>query len=288
VLDIIRFNLEKNGVREQTGATVVKIKRNGDCYKITTKESGEFFAKSVIVAVGGSAGKQFGTDGTSYSILEDLGHKKSKIYPSLVQLKTDVNIVKGLKGLKEVVNIKAIKDGREIKRSKGDLLFTEYGVSGSSVFAISSATAGLNNVTLSVEFLPDISEKEVVDILKKRNKLGYIPDSDALLGLVNKRIGQVIIKNSKEKTPEGIAKTLKNFLIPIKGDLGFNYAQVTKGGIITDTINSKTMESKLNKGLYVVGEVLDVDGDCGGYNLTFAFVSGITAARDIKRRKENL
>ena len=179
-----------------------------------------------------------------------------------------------------------MKDGKEIKKSKGDLLFTEYGVSGSAIFAISSATAGLENVTLSVEFLPEVSEEEIVKILKTREKLGYLPESDALLGLVNKRIGQAIIKNSTKKTPEGIAKTLKNFLIPVKGDLGFNYAQVTKGGILTSDINSKTMESKLFDGLYIVGEVLDVDGDCGGYNLTFAFVSGITASLDIKKRRE--
>lgn len=287
VLDIIRYNLEKNQVREQTGATVTKIKRVGKHYSITTKEQGEFFAKTVIVAVGGAAGKQFGTDGTSYAILQDLGHRKSKIYPSLVQLKTDLDKIRGLKGLKEVVNLTALKNGKKIKSSQGDLLFTEYGVSGSAVFYITSAIAGMDDVVLSVEFLPEVTEEEIVKILKDRKRLGYLPENDYLLGLVNKRIGQTIIKFSKEKTPEGIAKTLKNFTIPVKGDLGFNYAQVTKGGILTSDINSKTMESKLHDGLYIVGEVLDVDGDCGGYNLTFAFTSGITAAMDIKRRRED-
>ena len=101
----------------------------------------DYFAKKVIFAVGGAVAKQFGTDGTSYSMLEKLGHKRTQIYPSLVQLKTETNLIKGLKGLKEVAKVTAIYKGKEIKSAVGDLLFTEFGVSGSAVFAVSSRGA---------------------------------------------------------------------------------------------------------------------------------------------------
>jgi predicted Rossmann fold flavoprotein len=281
VLDTIRAYLNFNGVKEQTLTTVTAIKKDSGAIKLTTN-NGEFFAKNVIYAVGGAAAKQFGTDGTSYSPLEKLGHKKTAIYPSLVQLKTETNLIKGLKGLKEVAKVTAIYKGKEIKSAVGDLLFTEFGVSGSAVFAVSAAVVGLENVTLNVEFLHDIKIEDLEEILIKRQKLDYINREDLLNGVLNKRIGQAVIKSAADKSPKGLAHAAKNFKLKVVGNLGFNYAQVTKGGIVTDDINSKTMESKLMKNLYVVGEILNVDGDCGGYNLTFAFVTGLVAARSVK------
>ena len=103
-----------------------------------------------------------------------------------------------------------------------------------------------------------------------------------LCGIVNKKIGQAIVKSANSQSASDVGYRLKNFTIKVTGNLGFNYAQVTKGGIKTDKINPLTMQSKLAKGVYLVGEMIDVDGDCGGYNLTFAFVSGILAALDVK------
>ena len=105
-----------------------------------------------------------------------------------------------------------------------------------------------------------------------------------LCGIVGKKTGEAVIKNLREKTPENIAAALKNFTLKVTGTLGFESAQVTKGGIITDSFDAYTFESKLQKGLYAAGEILNVDGDCGGYNLTFAFVSGMCAAESIKKR----
>ena len=103
-----------------------------------------------------------------------------------------------------------------------------------------------------------------------------------LTGIINKRIGQAVMKTAKSLSPKDIAYALKNFTLKVTGNTGFNYAQVTKGGISTEFIDKDTMQSKLASGFYVVGETLDVDGDCGGYNVTFAFISGIIAARSIK------
>ena len=103
-----------------------------------------------------------------------------------------------------------------------------------------------------------------------------------LCGILNKRVGQAVLKASKSKEVVDVAYTIKNFKLKVTGSLDFNYAQVTRGGIATDKVNPNTMESELSSGLYIVGEALDVDGDCGGYNLTFAFVSGIVSAKSIK------
>ena len=137
-----------------------------------------------------------------------------------------------------------------------------------------------------MEFLPELSFSQTESILQERLNKSYIPKEDLLSGILNKRIGQAVLKVAKSFTAKDIAYAIKNFKLKLKGSLDFNYAQVTRGGIKTDGVNPNNYQSKLSKNLYIVGETLDVDGDCGGYNLTFAFVSGITAAKDIKK-KEN-
>ena len=163
-------------------------------------------------------------------------------------------------------------------------MFTEFGVSGSAIFTVSAAVAGKKNVKLKIEFLPELSIFETEKIIAERQNLRYFAPEDALSGILNKRVGQAVLKTAKSKKATDIAYALKNFTLSVTGSLGFNYAQVTRGGISTDKVNSKTFESMLNENFYIVGEALDIDGDCGGYNLTFAFVSGIVAARDIKEK----
>ena len=284
VLDIIRNFLIKNGVEERTLFQATEITPRANLFEINSP-SGKVLAENVVVAVGGAAAKQFGTDGTSYKLLTDLGHKITKIYPSLVQLKTDLTAIRGLKGLKEVAKVTAIKDGKEIRSVEGDLLFTEFGVSGSAIFALSASIVDKEDVILRVEFIPSMDKTEIEQILNERVKKDYFNESDLLVGLINKRVGQAVIKTAKNNTPSELANALKNFTLKVTGNLGFNYAQVTKGGIVTDDVDKNTMESKLYKNLYIVGEALNVDGDCGGYNLTFAFTSGILASRAIKEIK---
>lgn len=281
VLDVIRSYLSFKGVNENTQNKVTAITKKGQLFSIVT-DNGVIKARSVIFATGGAAAKQFGTDGSSYALLESLGHRKTKIYPSLVQLKTDLDKIRGLKGLKETARVTAIVNGKAVKSAVGDLLFTEFGVSGNAVFTVSSAVTDKKDVKLLIEFLPDLSLEMTEEILTKRSRCQFISEQDLLTGVINKRIGQAVLKTAKDKTPKSIAHAIKNFTLLVTGNLGFNYAQVTKGGIVTDDINPKTYQSKLIKDLYVVGETLDVDGDCGGYNLTFAFVSGMVAANSIK------
>ena len=130
-----------------------------------------------------------------------------------------------------------------------------------------------------------MSEEEITKILSARQKCEHIAKDEVLLGILNKRVGQAVIKTCKSFLPEKVAHAVKNFRLKVTGSLGFNYAQVTKGGVVTENVNPLTFESKLKRGLYIVGEALDVDGDCGGYNITFAFASGIMAARGIKQKE---
>ena len=279
-LDILRYNLAGKGCEIQTGEKVIKASKKGDIFIVET-DKGKYTTQNLVLAFGGKAGKQFGTDGSSYFLAESFGHKTTKLFPSLVQLKTDLTQIRGLKGLKERARLTAYDGEKELKQTVGEILFTDYGVSGNAVFSLSGYLTDAKNPKIKVEFLPDLNIEQISRILLDRKSNCFIPPEDALLGLINKKIGQAILKSSKAKTIEQIAKALKNFYIKVTGDTGFNNAQVTRGGVDTISIDSLSMQSKLCKGLYILGEALNVDGDCGGYNLTFAFVSGIVCAENL-------
>lgn len=288
VLDVFRSYLKEKGVQEITNTKVISITKNGEIYKLKTS-NGDFYSKNVILSVGGSAGKQFGTDGSSYNLATDFGHSLSKLYPSLVQIKTELDKIRGLKGLKERAVVTAFNGKKQLKSTAGEVLFTEFGLSGNAIFKISNQFTDNANPIIKIEFLPQLSLEQTEKILSDRlafNK--HINKGDILLGILNKRIGQAVLKDCKDFSAKEIARSLKNFTLKVTGNMGFNYAQVTKGGIKTKDIDETTYQSKLSKGLYIVGEMLDVDGDCGGYNLTFAFTSGIISAKNIKEGKVNV
>ena len=284
LLDALRAKLAFNGATVKTGEKCVSITYNG---KFTVKtEKGEYSCDKVVLACGGKAQKQFGTDGTAYALVESFGHKTTALYPSLVQLKTETEHIRGLKGIKQVAKIKAIRRGKVLAESFGDILFTEYGVSGNAVFSISPFIAGKSDCSLSIEFLTDKTEREVEEFLVKKSALKYISAENALSGVVNKQLGISIVKRAKvkefnEETAKILAKEIKNFNLKVTGTLGFDYCQVTRGGIEYKGVDENTFESKLIKGLYIIGEMLDIDGDCGGYNLQFAYSSAICASSDL-------
>ena len=282
VLDIIRAFLSFKNCTVETGKRVTKVEKNDDVFTIFCGHE-QILAQNVVMATGGSAGKQFGTDGTAYKLMTDFGHKLTALYPSLVQLKTDTTCIKGLKGLKETARVTAFDGARPLRSVSGDLLFTDFGVSGNTIFQLSACIAGKKDAYLIVEFLPELSYSETEKLLLKRVKMKHLKKEDLLCGILNKRIGQAVLKYAKSDSVEDIAYAIKNFKLKVTGSLDFSYAQVTRGGIKTADVDAETYRSKLCKGMYIVGEALDVDGECGGYNLTFAFVSGITSAKAIKK-----
>ncbi len=285
VVDIIRYQLDRLNCQIQVGAKVERIKKEKGVF-VLGGNFGEVYAEKVILAVGGNAGKQFGTDGQGYSLAQEFGHELTNLYPSLVQLKCDLKDIRGLKGLKEIALVTALDKDRKLKSAVGDILFTEYGISGSSVFEISGKLANAKNPVVNIEFLPEYSLENLIELIKERQRNLFIEGEDMLVGIVNKKIGQAVVKSAKSSSVKDVCTRIKNFTVKVTGNLGFNYAQVTRGGIKTDKIDKETMQSSLASGLYLVGEMLDVDGDCGGYNLTFAFISAITAAKDIKTNNQ--
>ncbi|MCD8041355.1 MAG: aminoacetone oxidase family FAD-binding enzyme [Clostridia bacterium] len=268
------------------GATIITGERVTDINKsfgfvLNLSGGGKIKAKYVALCTGGKAQKQFGTDGFSYALAQKFGHKITNLYPSLVQLKTDTAYIKTLRGLRADCVVTALCEGQEIARSRGDVIFTEYGVSGNAIFNVSAYVADKSNVTLNIEFAPDFTQEEIEwdVILKKSN--GY-EDSELLACTLNNQIGRAVIKRSGSNAKK-IAYTVKYFTLPVTGTLGFDYAQVTKGGIDISGVKNN-LESKLADNLFFGGEILDVDGACGGFNLTWAFASGAAIAAEIESR----
>lgn len=280
-LDIIMEFLVQKKCTIKTSEKILTSSYKNGVYELIG-ETNSYKALNLVLAVGGSVGAQFGTDGSSYSLATIFGHKTTELYPSLVQLKTDTTKIKALKGIKEKAKVSSVENGKIKSFAVGDLLFTDYGVSGSTVFKVSSSFTGEKDKSLLIEFLPEFSILEVEKILENRKNLPVYQNEKIFWGLVNKRVASALYKNSKSNSVEDLAFALKNLTLKVTGTLGNNYAQVTKGGIETKDVNPFTLKSKKQNGLYLLGEMLDVDGDCGGYNLTFAFSSAVFCARHIK------
>ncbi len=256
-------------------ADVVGIKKG---FILSLADGGEVGADRVVLACGGKAQKQFGTDGSSYALAQSFGHKITPLFPSLVQLKTDTAHIRTLKGIRADCAVRAYLGENLLGDARGDVIFTDYGVSGNAIFKISSCVSGVQGAVLNISFLPDVSEDDIARDVRNKIKLGY-PHAELLSGTLHNQIGRAVIKRSGA-SPADIAHTAKNFMLNVAGTLGFDCAQVTRGGIDCRDIDDD-MQSKLCSGLYLVGEYVDVDGDCGGYNLLWAFASGMRAARGI-------
>ena len=229
------------------------------------------------MATGGKAQKQFFTDGSSYAIAQRLGHKITPLHPSLVQLKTDTYFIKTLKGIRADCNVSAKSQSGVQKACRGDVIFTDYGLSGNAIFGVSPVFSAENGM-VSIDFLPDFSEQDISRTLENRLKNG-VERREIFSGLVHNQIGRAVVKRADEEGGDPV-KTLKNFTLKVGGTLGFDYAQTTCGGVDMRDIGDD-LQSKIVKNLYFAGEILDVDGDCGGYNLHWAFTSAKRVAESI-------
>ncbi len=276
--DSMLFTLKHSGVKMLLGDGVQSVEK-GFC--LTLDSGKKITADFVVLATGGKAQKQFKTDGSAYALATRLGHTLTPLYPSLVQCKTDVTHIKTLKGIRCDCLASAIVEGKQVKTVRGDVIFTDYGVSGNAVFTLSPYVTDKQNAQIKLEFLPDFTYEQVCKIVKCRRALGY-ETAELLGGSLHNQVGRAIIKRT-DGSIEQIAATVKNFTLSVLGTLGFDYAQVTRGGIPANELTQK-LESKLVKNLFLTGEMVDVDGDCGGYNLHWAFNSGIAVAEELANR----
>ena len=292
VSDALRNELARLNVEIISGFCVNDIKRNKKFFKLEAKDGRVVIAERVIVAGGGCASPSLGSDGSCFKLLEKMGHSVTSLAPALVQLKTDPKEVKSLQGIKITGNVSLIHRDNIIGEEYGEVLFTDYGISGPPIFQLSAKAAFKNNLKVSLDFMPEYSPKQVYDVLESRkDSLSHLTMESYFTGLLNKRIGNLIARRAGiEKLSYKVcdltnsllwsmASLIKEYVLEITGTKGFQNAQVTAGGVLTEDFDSGTMESKIVKGLYACGEVLDIYGDCGGYNLQWAWSSGRLAGR---------
>ena len=275
IQNALLLTLKQKGIEIITNTTITDIKKINNKFILNDK----FTCDKLIIAAGSSACPKCGTDGTIYDALKPLGLKIKKPLPALVQLKSEGKFLKEWAGIRCDCELSLYENDKLIKKSIGEVQLTDYGISGICTFQLSSdCIRGLDSgkkEVIKINFLPDIKDFDTfylnrVKLLKGRN------DIELFEGLINYKLLYVLFKHNKN-----IKEALTSFSLEITGYNGFDKAQVASGGIKLTEVNNN-FECKNIKDLYIIGETLDVDGDCGGYNLAFAFLSGIIAGESIK------
>lgn len=293
VVDALRFEAEKLGIKIETEFYVRKIEKDGFKFRIYSEDRKKIEAGRVIIAAGGQSYPELGSNGSGFELAKELGHSVTKLSPSIVQLKTEKYQVKGLQGIKTDVAVTAYGDNKKICTYDGELLFTDYGISGNVVFNISFVMPLYKNVEFEIDFMEKFDYNELYEMLKERKRiLSHLTMENYFNGMINKKLGQFLSKVSgieklskpvKDLNDSDIRKlctVLKKYRVKILETTGFKNAQVTAGGVLLDEVNTETLESKIVKGLYFSGEVLDVYGECGGFNLQWAWASGHIAGEN--------
>ena len=293
VVDALRFEAERLGIKIETEFYVKKIEKDGFKFKIHSEDRKKIEADRVILAAGGQSYPELGSNGSGFELVKELGHSVTKLSPSIVQLKTEKHQVKGLQGIKTDVAVTAYGDNKKICTYDGELLFTDYGISGNVVFNISFVMPLYKNVEFEIDFMEKFGYNELYEMLKERkNIMSHLTMENYFNGMINKKLGQFLSKMSgieklskpvKDLNDSEIRKLctmLKKYRIKILDTTGFKNAQVTAGGVSLNEINTETLESRIVKGLYFSGEVLDVYGECGGFNLQWAWASGYIAGKN--------
>lgn len=288
VVDVLRLGLNKENICLRTDAAVDYVRKNAQGFEVTLG-SEKIYADRLIVACGGCAGSKIGGTMDGYHLLKSFGHSRTALYPALTQIRTEPELPKTMKGIKVDGGLSIFKGKELLGQTQGDILFTETGISGTAVFELSRLASSGDGLTAKIDFFPDMKENDVYLHLKGRSAtLENQEISHLFTGALQRRVGQCLIKSAKldaaapccrlrDRDLRNLSKAAKCLSLPITGVSGFESAQVTHGGISTNEFDPVTLESRLVPGLFACGEVLDVDGDCGGYNLQWAWASGLTA-----------
>ena len=289
---------EINNVEIITETEVFNLSKENNIYKIETNK-GIYKSNKVILSTGSFACPKTGSDGLGYKLLTSLGHSLITPLPALVQLKANTNYLKEWHGIRCDVSVSLLENNQVISTQIGEIQLTDYGVSGICIFCLSGQVSiGLSKnkkEQIQINFLHPFNIKtkeEFVTWMNNRNNIVKNRTiSDLLDGLLNYKLINLILKLSKidrnsywhnlsDKEKYLLGNNLTNFILDIIGTNSFEQAQTVTGGIPLTEINLNTMESIYNKGIFITGELLDIDGDCGGYNLTNAWITGYLAGKD--------
>ena len=297
VLDALRLYIAENGGEIRCEFDAAKLSRTKWGWTVTSASGENIKADFVLVACGGAAAPKVGGGNGGYRLLEGLGHKMTPKFPAIAPLKTDADAVRALKGNRAECTLTLCCRGQEIKTEKGEVLFGDGSVSGICAMQMARTVNRRmhkgEKCTLKINF----SQNLPAGFVKARAKM--LPErsmEDFFAGMLPKRLGQVLIKAAgvyplsilaKELTENQISaieSAVYGWELPILGTLGLDQAQVTTGGAEIHAFDENTLESRLADGVFAAGEVLDVDGDCGGFNLQWAWSSAYLCAREIIRR----
>ncbi|HBQ24952.1 MAG TPA: aminoacetone oxidase family FAD-binding enzyme, partial [Syntrophomonas sp.] len=296
VLDVFLYELNQLGVNIVCDADVKDIRKNGQ-FLIELENGKVYKGDRVIITTGGKAMPSSGSDGSGYDLVIRLGHTIIDIFPALVQLKLDGPFFKRLDGVKFVGTAEILHNNKSVDIDRGDILFTNYGVSGPPILQISRKAGEIlkagQEAYLKITIMDTMPKEELRTFLQKRWQISSSKPLDfSLVGFINKRLIPVVLMEAgindvgrpvaslSVKEQERIIDILTNWRFKIRGTRSWPSAQVTAGGVDTREINQDTMESKLVKGLFFAGEIIDIDGQCGGFNLQWAWSSGFIAGQN--------
>lgn len=293
VLDMLRLETEQLGIRVVTGCHVRKLRRKKNGRFLAETDQGTFDGDALILATGSKAAPVTGSDGSGYELAAGFGHRVIRPLPALVQLKCSGKYFKQLAGVRCEAKVTLQADGRTLAEDHGEVQLTDYGISGIPTFQVSRfasvALAEKKSVHALLDFLPQKTLEETKEFLRLRAaSMKERSVGDFLTGVLHKKLAAVLLKLSgisaeltvgevREEQWERLLMRLKAFDAEVTATNSFEQAQVCCGGVDTAQVHSDTLESKLVPGLYLVGELLDVDGICGGYNLQWAWSTGMLA-----------
>ena len=296
VTNALLFELERLGVKIIYETIVKEISANVDKVSVWT-DKGCYLAKKAVIATGLLAAPKLGSDGSLFNIIKSLGHRFTPILPALCGFYCKGMKFKQVSGVRAYGTVAAYIDGNKIAEDTGEIQFTDYGLSGIPVFQISSTLSkGLyakRKVEMRLNLLPQFGKQELFDEINYRRSIGNAMPMTALLnGLVNQKLSDMILEKAgidkqvyascvSVKEMSKIAELLQNITVAVTNYRDFEFAQVCAGGIAIEDIDYNTLESKIVPNVHFAGEILDVDGICGGYNLHFAWATGYIVGKGI-------
>ncbi len=297
ILDVLLYEINDLGINVVCNAYVKDITISKGVFTVKTETGEVYHGDRVIITTGGKAMPSSGSDGNGYDLAKKLGHTVRDIFPALVQLMLEGTFFKRIDGVKIVGTAGVIYNNKTLAEDRGDILFTDYGISGPPVLQISRKAGELlmegKDVYLKVTVIDSMTREELREFIRKRIQINpQKPVDFSFVGFINKRLIPVVLSEAgindlkrpalslTEREQERITDILTDWRFRVKGTRGWTSAQVTAGGVDTREIDPGTMESRLVKGLYFAGEIIDIDGQCGGFNLQWAWSSGYISGQN--------
>ena len=299
VVDILEYEAKRAGVSILCECRVKSVEKRAEGFLLETS-TGTIQGETLLITAGSAAAEKLGGNNSGYMFATALGHRLIPRHPALVQLCIEEQWVRECAGVKIEGEATLFANGEEITHRQGDLLFTNYGISGLAILDLSREVslrlATFEYCELSLDLLPSYSKERLTNLLTAHVTKGS--DKPLLLwlqGFIHKKLAKIVLERAKcqnklegslnRKEINRIVHTIKHLRLTINDTRGFAYAEVATGGVDTTQIDPETMVSKLVPNLYFAGEVLDVDGDRGGYNFHFAWISAMRAAKSIIAKK---